>query len=218
MVPVAVAAVWRSSGCGFDEPGRQGGGRVGRYRQVARYGRRRGWGPVPQSSYGRNGENCTAAHAKLFDGAVFKHSRTMSSVLRHSGWAPKNTGKDDQAVYARSNHHASYLGLPGLNIHTNTPVMYMGEPLTKGEPCRVYSALIDPPCFEQVLRLARTLPALHIDTAVQPVTRGILRLTLKVVSDFIWQVQPLVTSLLFCVKHGYTVRCASQFMGHSREF
>lgn len=42
----------------------------------------------------------------------------------------------------------------------------------------------------QVLRLARSLPALHIETAVQPVTRGILRLTLRVHADFIWQVRP----------------------------
>ncbi|CAM9601882.1 unnamed protein product, partial [Hapterophycus canaliculatus] len=40
---------------------------------------------------------------------------------------------------------------------------------------------------DTVLRLARSLPALHIETSVQPVTRGILRLTLTVSADFIWQ-------------------------------
>ena len=39
----------------------------------------------------------------------------------------------------------------------------------------------------QVLRLAKTLPALHIQAVVQPVTRGILRLTLRVLADFLWQ-------------------------------
>ncbi|CAM9493706.1 unnamed protein product [Ectocarpus sp. 12 AP-2014] len=40
---------------------------------------------------------------------------------------------------------------------------------------------------DTVLRLARSLPALHIETSVQPVTRGILRLTLTVSADFLWQ-------------------------------
>ncbi|CAN0468924.1 unnamed protein product, partial [Ascophyllum nodosum] len=31
------------------------------------------------------------------------------------------------------------------------------------------------------------LPALHIQAVVQPVTRGILRLTLRVLADFLWQ-------------------------------
>lgn len=47
---------------------------------------------------------------------------------------------------------------------------------------------VNPGYRKQVLRLARSLPALHIETAVQPVSRGILRLTLRVSSDFSWQV------------------------------
>ena len=50
------------------------------------------------------------------------------------------------------------------------------------------STLILAPGVLQVLRLARSLPALHIDTSVQPVTRGILRMTLTVSADFMWQV------------------------------
>ncbi|CAM9532103.1 unnamed protein product, partial [Discosporangium mesarthrocarpum] len=40
---------------------------------------------------------------------------------------------------------------------------------------------------ETVLRLARSLPFLHIEAAIQPVTRGILRVTLKISADFEWQ-------------------------------
>lgn len=62
----------------------------------------------------------------------------------------------------------------------------------------------------QVLRLARTLPALQIQTAVQPVTRGILRLTLRVSVDFLWQacsgVSPFLASVFYlCVCSSFIV-------------